>query len=291
MSTLGEMILYPVAKALYTRKARHEKVQGKSSDDEYWLWQMATSNSLFRRYNGIDVVGKTVLDLGCGIGGRTCYLADKNPSKIVGIDTNQHEINVANDLAKKHGYAEKAEFLCVGEESDYYDNNNFDIVVMVDCLEHVENLSEILSLAYEKLNNNGMFYIGGNGWYHYNAAHMKRIIPAPFLSLLFSDTTILNVTRRILSSKYYIPSHFDSDPPVKRWEKVNDLKDRPGEHLNKMTISKIKKAFRESDFQSSEIVVYGFGSKKKILRILNLFSKIPVINEAWHSYVLGVGKR
>ncbi|QMU61456.1 MAG: methyltransferase domain-containing protein [Gammaproteobacteria bacterium] len=292
MSKIGELILYPLASFIYKRKLHiNSELENVNADSAYWQWQKNSSDKLFKLYKGLDIKGKNVLDIGCGIGGRTCYLADQGPKKIVGIDINKDEIETAIELAKQNGYGDKVEFINVDGENSSFGMGSFDTIVLVDCMEHVESPLDLMSNSYEKLKAGGSFFFGTIGWYHHQATHMRRIVPVPFLSVFFSDKTILNVARKILSSSYYKPSHFDSDPPVKRWQGVMDLKDRPGEYLNKNTISSFRKLFQSSKFEKTTIIVHGFGASKKFLKPFNILAKAPYLNEIWHSYIVGVGVR
>jgi 2-polyprenyl-3-methyl-5-hydroxy-6-metoxy-1,4-benzoquinol methylase len=50
----------------------------------YFRWQFDTSAALFRNYPGFDVSGKSVLEIGCGTGGRSAYLAHQGAARVVG---------------------------------------------------------------------------------------------------------------------------------------------------------------------------------------------------------------
>lgn len=79
--------------------------------------------------------------------------------------------------------------------------------------------------------------------------------PDPFVNLLFSDETILNVIRWDVSRPDYRPTRFDSSPPLERWKGLYDLRDRPGEYLNKITIRGVRRLLRYGPFRSSRLTV------------------------------------
>ena len=106
----------------------------------------------------------------------------------------------------------------------------------------------------------------------------------PFSNLFFSDETIINVTRWIMAQPGYEPTGFDSDPPTKRWEGLYDLRDRPGEHLNKITIREIKKLLRYSIFPYNHMEIVGF--HRAPLSLFNPLRHVPFLQEVFHSYIV-----
>jgi hypothetical protein len=79
---------------------------------------------------------------------------------------------------------------------------------------------------------------------------------------------------------------WDSDPPTARWEGIYNLRDRPGEYLNKITIRSIKKMVKYAPYRRGRMFVIGFRNAK--LRWLNPMRHIPIVNEVFHSVVVGV---
>ena len=86
----------------------------------------------------------------------------------------------------------------------------------------------------------------------------------------FSDETIINVIRWQVSGPDYVPTRFDSNPPVERLRGIYNLRDRPGEHLNKITIREIKKLVKYSVFERGEITLLPYQRKNRIFRLLEI---------------------
>ena len=82
--------------------------------------------------------GDRVLDIGCGSGELSFDLA-KKASKVVGIDLNEKYLKKAKEKNK----AENIEYIS-GDAVDYNFNERFDIVVLSNVLEHIENRKEFL---------------------------------------------------------------------------------------------------------------------------------------------------
>jgi len=88
---------------------------------------------------------ENVLDIGCGNGYNTYKIAEKARS-VVGIDINEDNIRLARDNFQR----ENIEYI-IGDATSYLFNKKFDVVILSNVLEHIEDriqlLKEIKSLG------------------------------------------------------------------------------------------------------------------------------------------------
>jgi SAM-dependent methyltransferase len=254
--------------------------------EDYFSWQYDGSALKFSLYPGFEPKGKTVLEIGCGTGGRTAYLASMGTARLVGIDINANEIKIARELCAKlkPHLADKVEYL-VCKEAELLDIGLFDYVLLVDSMEHVVSPPGILRIAHQYLRPGGSCYFNTVGWYHPAGSHVQSSL-IPWVNVLFSDETIINVIRWQISRPEYVPTRFDSNPPVERWRGIYNLRDRPGEHLNKITIREIKKLVKYSVFDGGEITLLPYQRKNQIFRLFSAFRHVPVIQEMIHSGIV-----
>jgi 2-polyprenyl-3-methyl-5-hydroxy-6-metoxy-1,4-benzoquinol methylase len=256
--------------------------RGISSGD-YHQWQIDTSAKMFSSFTDFDFKGKRILELGCGLGGRSVWLAANGAGEVIGIDINQAEIEKANRIRKeRYSHLSNLAYYPCKENERLEHVGDFDFVLLLDSLEHVISPLRVILAAREYTKPGGKVYFTTCGWYHHNGSHTG----IPFASLFFSDETILNVLRWHFRRADYDPNMWDSEPPVARWEYIYDLRDRPGEYLNKISIHDMKKLIKYAPFRKGRLLVQGFRNPK--LRWLNPLSHVPVINEVFHSAVVGV---
>jgi SAM-dependent methyltransferase len=226
------MMMSPLLKCLTLLK-------GDDGDDDaspeegwgdYFRWQFESSKALFAKFPAsFDVRGARVLEIGCGTGGRAAYLAANGAASVVGIDVNAAEIAVAREhCATQYPGAFANLELRVSREDEPLALGEFDIVVLLDTMEHVVSPAQMMRLAHGYVRPGGRFFFSCNGWYHYRGSHTGLF---PFVNVMFDDETILDVMRWRLSRPDYRPTRFDSNPPVERWRGLHDLRDRPGEYL------------------------------------------------------------
>lgn len=177
----------------------------RQSLDDYWQWQYDTSAEYFDKF--FDLVARLpnarVVDIGCGLGGRTCYLAQAGAGQVLGTDINQTEIGQAKELMHRHletRICAKLRFQTASELPADQELEQYDIALLVDALEHVHDPTETLNQAYAYLRPGGVCYFSTWGWYHHQASHLGSIIPIPFATLFFSDRTILDACVKSSSS-------------------------------------------------------------------------------------------
>lgn len=90
--------------------------------------------------NGNDIV----LDIGCG-NGALSYDVAKKAKKVVGIDLNEKNISFAKERYSK----ENIEYLCRDALKDL-PGEKFDVIIMSNVLDHIENRVEFLKKLREK---------------------------------------------------------------------------------------------------------------------------------------------
>lgn len=279
---------------------RVRRWRGRTSDQArrmqhaaYWDWQFTSSAEYFSKIPGLHarLANARVIDIGCGLGGRTCYLATQGVAAIVGTDINQVEINLAQRLSDNPCCSEvrhKIEFQSVEESEPARHFGQFDIAMLIDTLEHVRNPQHMLDQAYELLKPGGLCFFSTWGWYHHRASHVYSMVPVPFATVLFSDKQILDAVRRVVDQDYYQPTIWDSKPPSARWQNCKSLHDRPGEYLNKYRICDFRRAMANSKFGPSTLSVVGFSPQRHAwLSKLNFLARLPIVQEIYHSAIFG----
>lgn len=88
--------------------------------------------------DGIDLTGKTVLDIGCGSGGITRSLAtDYGAARVIGVDVEAPVLEQARRRAKKDDISDRVEFLQVESGPLPFADGEFDIVFSKDSMIHI----------------------------------------------------------------------------------------------------------------------------------------------------------
>ncbi len=107
------------------------------------------------RFLGENYKSKSILDLGCGIGGVLNFLKQNGCTDIFGIDNSEEQIDVCKKYVTNNvSRIDIFEFL----KSSY---KEFDIIIMFDIVEHIQKnrIIELLKLVYDSLSPNGIVII------------------------------------------------------------------------------------------------------------------------------------
>jgi len=219
----------------------------------------------FRGY--LKIKGTTILDLGCGFGGQSVYLALNGAEKVEGVEVEPVRIEISKRLAQKYGVSNITGFSMSTDTQLPFDDRKFDFIVCNDVFEHLLKPQEMLKECYRVLKRDGLMLISfGLPWYHPYGVHMKDIFPGPWNHLLFPEKVIVKIR--------------------------NDVKkDGAGDTyadigIAKMSVRKFKNLVRQSNFK----VVY---FDLRVIKNLNFGKYIPLLNELFINEVrcvLGRGR-
>ncbi len=114
------------------------------------LYQANSINDIINKHNYSDI-----LELGCGMGFNTNYLATQNPAKnFTAIDLTANNITHAKSKGVKN-----ANFIQNDFDSAVKEDRKYDLIFAIETLCHSKNLLELISNASKQLNENGKIII------------------------------------------------------------------------------------------------------------------------------------
>ncbi len=105
---------------------------------------------------GLDMRGKRVLDIGCGIGGPAFFLVRNCGASVVGTDLEPQLIELAKQRAKKHGLEAKTEFQLVEAGPLGFPDESFDFVMSSGAFTQISNKLEMFKEVLRVLKPGGV---------------------------------------------------------------------------------------------------------------------------------------
>jgi phosphoethanolamine N-methyltransferase len=108
-----------------------------------------------RMLAGIDTDGKRVLDIGCGIGGPACEMAETHGCEVVGIDLEAPLIARAQKAAEARGIADRCTFRVVEAGPLDFPDQSFDIVATAGAVTQIEDKEGIFGECFRVLKPGG----------------------------------------------------------------------------------------------------------------------------------------
>lgn len=169
------------------------------------------------------VVGKVVLDFGCGGGSDAIHLAQLGAARVTGIDIQEHWLVRARKRALEAGLSEDR---CAFATST---SDLADLIVCLDSFEHFADPAEALRQMHALLRPGGSLLLSfGGGWYHPRGGHSFSVFL--WAHLLFSERALIQWRSR-----------HKSDGATRFSEIAGGL--------NQMTLRRFERLARESAFQ------------------------------------------
>ena len=102
--------------------------------------------------------GDSILELGCGWGSLTCYMASKLPnSKITAVSNSKDQKEHILNRCKNQGL-DNIEVI-TADMNDFETENKYDRVVSIEMFEHMRNYKKLLSKVSSWLNDDGKLFI------------------------------------------------------------------------------------------------------------------------------------
>ena len=105
--------------------------------------------------NDLDLTGKTVLDIGSGLGGPACHLASAHGALVTGVDIEPQLIDLSRRRAQQLGVQDCARFVLVEPGPLPFEDDSFDVVISAGALTQIPEKAEIFSEVLRVLRPGG----------------------------------------------------------------------------------------------------------------------------------------
>jgi len=146
-----------------------------------------------------SVNGDRVLDLGCGMGANTFAVVRAGASEVIGVDLDVEKVRCAAAAAGEAGEG-RARFAAQSGAALAFDAGRFDVVLLLDVIEHLPDPAAVLAECARVLRTGGRLLVTFPPYRSPWGAHLFTHVPVPWAQLLFRDAEILDLWRELHSS-------------------------------------------------------------------------------------------
>ncbi|MGZ3790183.1 MAG: class I SAM-dependent methyltransferase [Bacteriovorax sp.] len=198
-------------------------------------------NKIFMDDFSEKISGKVVVDFGCGHGEDTEAMAKWGAKKAIGLEIRKELVEANSERIK----LPNCSFMTTLSPEL---QSKADLIISIDAFEHFDNPDQILKMMYECLQPGGEAFISfGPTWYHPLGGHAFSVFP--WSHLIFTERALIRWRNQ-----------FYHDGATKFCEVDGGL--------NKLSIARLEKVFRESSFQVEDFICKPIKGKRWAQKIL-----------------------
>ena len=235
---LSDFVLYQLATRWPSPLTYHSKEldEGEPGTESY---NLAYARHQFNRkvVNGtyVSVWELDVLEIGCGHGGISCFLAVAGARSVTGIDLNPASLETAKQFASEIAARLESDslpvvFMEMPAERMSFDDAQFDLVVADNLFEHVADPESVMKEAYRVLRPDGSLLVPNfSSILSKYGPHLKYGIKVPWVNLFFSEQTIIRVMHRLGENDpgmlVFYPGLSDNPRRIRDVRRYGDLND------------------------------------------------------------------
>ncbi|MCE7935576.1 MAG: class I SAM-dependent methyltransferase [Chlorobi bacterium CHB2] len=163
-----------------------------ATDKYLWGYMYGLSREYIIDYlesKNVPISGAKIIEIGCAEGGNLCAMAERGAAKLVGTDINEPRLVHAKQIAEKLGLD-----ITYSTHDVIYDEplpewiGHFDIAMLRDVIEHLDNAEIALRNIRRVLKPGGVLYVTFPPYYSAFGGHQQTLVnwssKVPFMHLL-----------------------------------------------------------------------------------------------------------
>jgi SAM-dependent methyltransferase len=238
---------------------------------------------------------KRVLDLGSGYGGRPVKFIDYGATEVVGVEIAEEHIVHGRAFAEERKMTDQVRFVRgTGEEIPQPDES-FDLVTMMDVMEHVVDPPRVLEECWRVLRPGGRLALIFPPYYDLTqGSHLHGYATRlPGLNLVFGTRSLRSATRRLIDEQGVEFERFFRDVPTdKLWNQ------------NGLTVRSFQRTVAESPLDLEWLYLMGhlqyrrwhetgsfFGPARPLHKVVQAVGEAPLLRELACSRICAVLRR
>ncbi len=242
---------------------------GRESINDYNLYRRKRAKeSLKYLVDFTDLKDKKILDIGCGHGSNAFTLAEEG-GIVTGVDIDDKRLDIARDINfhKNIFYTNKS--------LDKFLNEKFQIITILDVLEHITNYEILLKNVIEIIDKDSLIYLEYNPYFSIIGHHLYdyTLLPVQLFPYQITESIVLKNSKNA--------GIFSAEESLKQFRELNKITCRNLRYFLKRNNFKII-------FERNHISIPG-------IRSINtgLFRYLPFIEDlfsASHILILKINK-
>jgi ubiquinone/menaquinone biosynthesis C-methylase UbiE len=173
------------------------RLGGRESDEAYARWEYELGRRILDEHRSrlAPLEGALLLDVGCGLGGKTIAYAEAG-ARVIGVDISETNISRCLEFSRAQGAG--AAFVAADAERLPFGGEVFDRIVANDSLEHFRHPAGALAELTRVVKPGGSIALFFTPWGSPLGSHLYDYIRTPWCHLLFPDWLLRGLLEREL---------------------------------------------------------------------------------------------
>lgn len=167
------------------------RIYGRESEAAYSQWEYETGRDIFVQHFGAERLrGARVLDVGCGLGGKTAWYAEAGARTVVAVDLAWDHVAQTARYARERGQGERIHVARADAMRLPFADGQFDLVTANDSMEHFADPQAALAELSRVLRPGGSLCLyftpyrsplGSHLYDHVKIPWCQVVLPRPLL--------------------------------------------------------------------------------------------------------------
>jgi len=281
--SLRERLILAAALRAYRRKGQQglSLMENTTKDsEEYRAWrQSELTAQYFDNFTAEDVVGKDVLDFGCGSGDLSLIVAEAGARSVSGTDLESGRVALAIETTGATEYADRMHFVESTSPTQIpFPDASFDTILCFDVMEHVMEPEEVIAEWARVLKPGGQVLIWWMPWMHPYGHHFAHVMPVPWSHLIVDEAAFMRVCGRIYESEDYTPPHWHLNEDGSRLKNAY-VGERMSTWLNGLGLRDFERMVEASPLEVGNFRGVPMRADSTIGKTLKPMTKVPRLRE------------
>jgi len=184
---------------LVNRLLPRPRIGGRESDDAYSQWEYDTGREIFTEHFGTEALpGAELLDVGCGLGGKTAWYAESNAQRVVGVDIAADHVRQSLRFLRTRGQSERAFVTRADAMRLPFADAAFDVVTANDSMEHFADPAAALQELARVLRPGGRLFLYFTPYRSPLGSHLYDYVRIPWCQVVLSRPTLYATLERAI---------------------------------------------------------------------------------------------
>lgn len=281
MSKMGEILAQALNRLFPPLKMHRELRRAKASVAANQRWAYEEALRIYPYFSPYwdYLFGKTILDLGTGLGGKLPFYIESGARFVFGVDIDEEAISLAQAHIQSLGLSKRVLLVTADAAALPFCNDTFDAIISINTFEHIAMVEQALHECYRVLRPGGFAFLFLPPYYSPWGPHLELWIHFPWPHLLFSEKTLMRIAARE-DARLRMSSEFANLTPV-QW----DADCVP--NVNRITLQRFRSILSKTDFSIKQIILLPVGyeflrsrkSLKPIFFAMRMMTSLPLLQE------------